>query len=470
MPCNIFDFKYLASRFRVLTRRESVILTQTIDVSGGPWVQMRNVIFIALGLALTGCAHLAAPVTEVSTRDPAAAKSAVAGTAPETPSEINKILEDTNPLLSEVSEGGEKVPLQIPIEINRKVSQWINFFTVRERDMTQRYFERGEALRPRIEAILKENEVPPELYYLAMIESGFVTHAKSRAKAVGVWQFMTGTGKNYGLQVNKKVDERRNWIKSTEAAASYLKDLHNVFGSWYLALAAYNAGEHRIVRSIMKGKTRDFWALAEAGLLPKETLDYVPKFLAAHIVGKNMKRFGFNVQLGPEDIWEPYETATVPSGARLADLARVTDIPIATLKRWNYDLVAGFTPVTKSGTVDIYVPKGMAQKFEQQKDVIAQLKHQKPSRHETRIYADSAPAATNTSYEVYVVRHGDNLYTISKHIGISVRTLMKINGIRRGRIHPGQRLKYYNAGTTSAQAPAKRSRRLASTKSKGGRN
>jgi membrane-bound lytic murein transglycosylase D len=366
-----------------------------------------------------------------------------------------------------VAEGGEKVPLQIPIEINRKVSQWINFFTVRERERTQRYFERGEALRPRIEAILKENEVPPELYYLAMIESGFVTHAKSHAKAVGVWQFMTGTGKNYGLQVNRQVDERRNWIKATEAAASYLKDLHNVFGSWYLALAAYNAGEHRIVRSIMKGKTRDFWALAEAGLLPRETLDYVPKFLAAHIVGKNMKRFGFEIQLGPEDIWEPYETASVPSGTRLTDLAKVTEIPVATLRRWNYDLIAGYTPVTKTGSVDIYVPKGMAQKFEQQKEVIAKLKRYKVGKHGRTYYAAARePTKGNGSYDFYVVRRGDNLYTISKHIGISVRTLMKINGIRRGKIHPGQRLKYYNSPTTTTARAKKRSRSVASEKVK----
>lgn len=460
------DIKHLRRRFRVLARRESGILTQTKDLLGGSCVKLRSLFCLGLAFALLGCAHQKGMLpADDANRDPAAAKSA-AGSAPESPSEINRILEDTNPLLSEVSEGGEKVPLQIPVEINRKVSQWINFFTVRERDMTMRYFERGEALRPRIEAILKENEVPPELYYLAMIESGFVTHAKSRAKAVGVWQFMTGTGKNYGLQVNKQVDERRNWIKATEAAASYLKDLHNVFGSWYLALAAYNAGEHRIVRSIMKGKTRDFWALAEAGLLPRETLDYVPKFLAAHIVGRNMKRFGFEVQLGPEDIWEPYESVSVPSGARLTDLAKVTDIPVATLKRWNYDLVAGITPITKSGTVDIYVPKGSAAKFEQTKEAIAQLKQYKSGRPD-RVFVSKASSRSDSSYDFYVVRRGDNLYTISKHIGISVRTLMKINGIRRGRIHPGQRLKYYNPATTTTTARSeKKARRVASTKPK----
>lgn len=453
-----------ALRFRVLSGWESGILTKIMFILGGSFVQKRNLIFLALALSLSGCAHHNVAATgsaEDASRDPAAAKMAT-GSAPESPTEINRILEDTNPLLSEVSEGGEKVPLQIPIEINRKVSQWINFFTVRERDMTMRYMERGEALRPHIEAILKENEVPPELYYLAMIESGFVTHAKSRAKAVGVWQFMPGTGKNYGLQVNKKVDERRNWIKSTEAAASYLKDLHNVFGSWYLALAAYNAGEHRIVRSIMKGKTRDFWALAEAGLLPKETLDYVPKFLAAHIVGKNMKRFGFDPRVADEDRWEPFDTVSVPSGVRLADLSKVTGVPMPVLKRWNYDLLGGSTPVTKSGTVDIYMPKAHSAKFESTKDAIAQLKREKGSRDQ-RVYASSASDSGDRSHDFYVVRKGDSLYTISKHIGISVRTLMKINGIRRGRIHPGQRLKYYNPATTTTARSEKKNRRVAST-------
>ncbi len=379
----------------------------------------------------------------------------------ENPEEIEKILAETNPVLSDGVHEGEKIPLHIPIEINRAVSQWIKFFTVRERERTQRYFERGEALKPHIEQMLKENEVPTELYYLAMIESGFVSHAKSRAKAVGVWQFMPGTARNYGMIVNSQVDERRNWIKSTEAAASYLKDLNNVFGSWYLALAAYNAGEHRIVRSIMKGKTRDFWALAEAGLLPKETLNYVPKFLAAHIVGKNMKKFGFEVNLAPEDKWEDFETVSVPSGARLNDLVKITGTPMNILKHWNQDLLKGIAPMSKSGTVDIYVPKSEFSKFEAKKEEIAALQKSRP-KEDQREYASSA---RNQSYEIYVVRRGDNLSTISKRIGTSVRTLMKTNGIRRGKIHPGQRLKYYPPNSNALQdGSAKRS--VASKKKK----
>lgn len=420
-------------------------------------------IFIA-SLGLASCASMSTQNgANDANRDPAAAKPPVNSALLENPSEIDKIIEEANPVLAELATEGEKVPLHIPIEINRKVSEWIRFFTVRERERTMRYLERGEALRPHIEQILKENEVPPELYYLAMIESGFVAHAKSPAKAVGVWQFMPGTARNYGMTVNKNVDERRNWIKSTEAAASYLKDLNNVFGSWYLALAAYNAGEHRIVRSIMKGKTRDFWALAEAGLLPQETLNYVPKFLAAHIVGKNMKRFGFDPQVAPENAWAPFETVTVPAGTRLSDMAKITGVSLDELKRWNFDLIKGVTPYSKSGTVDIYMPKEFVAKFDGAKEEIAKLKRYQTGGEDQRSYASAG--GKNRNYEFYVVRRGDNLSGISKRLGMSVRTLMKINGLRKGKIHPGQRLKYYSSSASNSRSEAN-GREVASRKGK----
>lgn len=383
--------------------------------------------------------------------------------SPDSPSEINKIIEETNPVLSETGSEHEKVPLQIPMEINRRVSMWIKYFTERQRKMTQRYLERGEALRPHIEAILKESEVPAELYYLAMIESGFVTSAKSRAKAVGVWQFMPGTGKNYGLTVNKTVDERRNWIKATESAAAYLRDLNNVFGSWYLALAAYNAGEHRIVRSIMKGKSRDFWSLAEGDFLPQETMDYVPKFLAAQIVGKNYERLGFKVTLEEEDRWDPWETVAVPSGSRLSDLAKVTGVSLELLKKWNRDLLKGVTPYAKTGTVDIYVPKTEVAKFDAAKEQIAKLKQYESDRGQ-RLYTGSSLGG-DKAYGFYVVRRGDNLSNISKRTGTSPRTLMKINGLRKGKIHPGQRLKFYPpSNSVDSDKPGKRKGRGVASK------
>lgn len=397
-------------------------------------------LLLAAGLALLpACATLREPASAPTPAEATAATDAIS----DSPSEINKIIEETNPVLSETPED-EKVPLHIPVEINRRVSMWIKYFTERERKMTQRYLERGEALRPHIEAILKERDVPAELYYLAMIESGFVLGAKSRAKAVGVWQFVKGTGKNYGLIVNNEVDERRNWIKATESAAAYLKDLNNVFGNWYLALAAYNAGEHRIVRSIMKGKTRDFWALAEGDFLPQETMDYVPKFLAAQIVGKNYRKMGFDVKIAADEQWEPWDTVTVPSGTRLTDMARVTGVKLETLKRWNRDLLRGVTPWVKGGSVDIYLPKTEVARFEAKKEEIAQLRSYGTARERQRHAARGASdGGGDRAYNVYVVRRGDNLSNISKRTGTSARTLMKINGLRKGRIHPGQRLKYY---------------------------
>ena len=302
-----------------------------------------------------------------------------------------------------------------------------------------------------IEAILKENEVPSDLYYLAMIESGFRSHARSRAKAVGIWQFLKGTGKNYRMVINSSVDERRNWIKATEAAANYLKDLHNIFGSWYLALAAYNTGEYKIVRSLVKGQTRDFWILAERGLLPRETMDYVPKFLAAQIVAKNYKRLGFELKIDPEDAWEPWEAVSVPSGVRLIDLSKKTGVPLSTLKRWNADLLKGVTPFSRSGTVDIFLPKGEVPKFENAKGDMAKLPRSL-SRRERQILSEGEEKDGNGSFEFYVVRRGDTLSRISKRVGVSTRTLMKTNGLQRGRIHPGQRLKYFSPGSAKNES------------------
>lgn len=394
-------------------------------------------------------------------REPSAAKKgapAEPAGPPDSPSEISKIIAETNHELAEQGGENDKAPLQIPIEINRRVEMWIKYFTERERAMTTRYLERGEPLRPHIEAILKENEVPADLYYLAMIESGFVVHAKSRAKAVGIWQFVKGTGRNYRMTINNTVDERRNWIKATEAAANYLKDLHNVFGSWYLALAAYNSGEYKIVRSIMKGKTRDFWVLAERGFLPQETMDYVPKFLAAEIVARNYQRLGFKLDIGPEDQWEPWEAVTVPSGVRLTDLAKKAGVSHETLKRWNRDLLKGVTPFSRTGNVDIYMPQTEVAKFDAAKEEIAKLQPHLSKREQRLLARAKQGIEEDDGVDFYIVRRGDNLSSISKRIGISTRSLMKINGLRRGRIHPGQRLKYFGAPAAAEKDTPRKNR------------
>lgn len=414
-------------------------------------------IAVVMAMALTSCAHNSELKTDKTISEDAIADAAVnsqdqivqsasANSASNTKnadiSAVDRKLSGAD--LANLEGDTESPPLDVPEEINKKVADWINFFTVRDRARTERFLERGLALKPHIEKILRDNDMPEELFYLAMVESGFVTSAKSRAKAVGVWQFMKGTGRNYGLAVSPYIDERRNWIKSTEAAAGYLRDLNNVFGSWYLALSAYNAGENRIIRTIMKGKSRDFWALAEAGLLPRETMEYVPKFLAAMIVGKNLKKYGFNVT--PDETWEEYTVVGVSSGVSLVNISSASGIPLSELQHWNRDLIKGITAPTRSGQAEIYIPKRFSDRWQLQADAIRRLQ---PSA-KVHYYAKATSIGGEASY--YVVRNGDSLNSIANKLGTSWRNILRLNGLSRTRIHVGQRLKYYrNESTTSRQ-------------------
>lgn len=180
-----------------------------------------------------------------------------------------------------------------PITINSRVEFWVDYFTGRGREAFTKYLARSEFFIPFIHPILEEYKVPEDLVFLAMIESGFHNHARSRAKAVGPWQFISATGKRYGLQIDWWVDHRRDTRKSTLAAVAYLKDLYQMFGSWELASAAYNAGEMKIKRGMERYATADFWALARHQFLRPETRDYVPKIIAAALISKNRELFGF---------------------------------------------------------------------------------------------------------------------------------------------------------------------------------
>lgn len=181
----------------------------------------------------------------------------------------------------------------IPITVNSRVEYWIDYFTGKGRPHFTRYLERSEFFIPYIQPILRENGMPEDLVYLAMIESGFNNLARSHARAVGPWQFISATGKRYGLTVNWWIDERRDIRKSTLAAAEYLKDLYMIFQSWELAAAAYNAGESKIARGVRRYGTKDFWVIARSRFLRPETRDYVPKIIAAAMIAKNRAQFGF---------------------------------------------------------------------------------------------------------------------------------------------------------------------------------
>ena len=179
---------------------------------------------------------------------------------------------------------------------------WVNYFTKREKARFQRHMLNGDKYSKLVRSIIRSHNLPEDLYYVGLIESGYNTHIRSHASAVGPWQFIKGTATRYGMRVDRYVDERRNVIKSTHAAAKYFKDLYNIFGSWELALCAYNAGEYRIINAIRKGNTRDYRKLVQKNLIPKETIYYIPKVAAAIYLDENRRKYGFTTGQANQDL------------------------------------------------------------------------------------------------------------------------------------------------------------------------
>lgn len=309
----------------------------------------------------------------------------------------------------------------------------MDYFTKRDRARFQRFLDRGQKYRDVVESVLEENDLPAELYYLAMIESGYQTHAHSHASAVGVWQFIAGTGTRYGLRIDKYIDERRDPIRSTEAAAKYLRDLYNVFGSWHLAMAAYNAGEIRILRAVMKARTRNFWELIQQGVLPTETANYVPKFLAVVMIGKEPEKYGFRINSSAE----PYpnlESIEIPGSIQLKTLAEKSGVSLDTLKKVNPHFLSSSTP-PGSRPYEVWFPSGAASK-------VARVRSQllKISGQNRRVAAAPSPTEA-ASKPFHIVRRGENLSTIARKHRVSVGHLMRINSLKTTRLFVGAKLR-----------------------------
>jgi membrane-bound lytic murein transglycosylase D len=320
----------------------------------------------------------------------------------------------------------------IPFEFNQKVADWIQYFSQKDRERFQRFLDRGEPYREVIENILEENQVPADLYYLGMIESGFSTHAKSHAKAVGVWQFMRSTGKMYGLANDGYIDQRRDPIRATEAAAKMLRDLYRDFHSWPLAMAAYNAGPGRIRGAIRRGKTNDFWELVEKKKLPRETMDYVPKFLAARYIGENPELFAFYIN--EEKKYPNVELVKVPSAVPFEQIEKSCSMPEGTLEFVNPHYLKPFThPGAKLD--EIWVPEQYQKAVEEKSESFAAYK--------VKVKPEVIPVtrAERGIVSVQVVKRGDTLKSIARKQGLSVAYLKRVNGLKSDKVVPGQRLK-----------------------------
>jgi membrane-bound lytic murein transglycosylase D len=264
-------------------------------------------------------------------------------------------------------QGAEELNLEnnyfdIPVVYNDQVKKWMDYFLNRGRGFFERYTERAGRYAPILGAILEEHGLPRDLIFLAMAESGFNTSAKSWAAAVGPWQFMPATGRNYDLEQDWYKDERRDPIKATVAAARYLTKLYGDFGSWEVAAAAYSAGEGKLGRAIKKYKSEDFWDISKGRFLKAETKDYVPKIMALAIIGKNLKSFGFD----DVEFHEPldFDEVTIKGGTDLVKLSDSLGVEFDEIQRLNPEILRWITP-PNTNEYKLRIPPNTAEKFAQ---------------------------------------------------------------------------------------------------------
>lgn len=303
----------------------------------------------------------------------------------------------------------------IPLALNGKVEYFLHYFQTSARGAFARWLSRSERYIPMMKQVLKREGLPEDLVYLAMIESGFTPHAISVASAVGPWQFMSGTGKRYALRIDQWIDERRDPLKSTVAAAMYLKELYELFNKdWYLAAAGYNAGENKILRAIDMYNSRDFWQLSKGSYLKRETKDYVPKLLAAAIIAKDPARFGFAdvAYLPPIE----FDTVVIPSRTDLDLVARICGITYGTIRDLNPELRRWCTPPDYTD-YELKIPKGKKALFEAEYANIPEEK-----RYTERV-----------QYARYRARKKDTLTSVARRFGTTPEVIADLNHLGSGK-------------------------------------
>lgn len=304
----------------------------------------------------------------------------------------------------------------IPVVVNPEVEKWVKYFTGPGRKYYARWLARSTKYRPMMYRELEKAGLPQDLVYLSMIESGYNAHAYSHAAAAGLWQFIPSTAKLYKMRVDWWLDERRDPESSLRAAISFLGELHKMFGSWELAWAAYNGGPGRIRRATSQAKSKDFWVLARGPYLHPETDNYVPKIMAAAIIGKHPERYGFtDIQYQEELV---YEKARVEGSVSLDVLARAAGASVDELKALNPALRRFATPPEG---YDVRLPVGRKDQF------LAAI--------------SEIPVNKRVTVAKHTVRRGETLSTIAARYGTTVSDISSANGLKNvNRIYVGMSL------------------------------
>lgn len=295
------------------------------------------------------------------------------------------------------------ISYDIPIALNPKVLGFIEAFQTRIRDEFESGLKRSGGYLPLIKSIFRDAGLPEDLAYMAHQESAFKTNAYSRARAKGMWQFMSFTGRKYGLRIDPWIDERGDFEKATRAAAAYLKDLYARYGDWYLAMAAYNAGEGKIDRAVARARTKDFWAIAKTRYIRVETKSYVPAILASILIDKSPSDYGFDVDVNPALQWEVVE---IDRPTDLQVIADGTGSKLEEIRLLNPELRGLVTPPNRA-SYSVRVPVGSKD------NLLANLK--------------TLPDDKRVSWTVHETRAGETFTTVARRYHVPTRALVEAN-------------------------------------------
>ncbi|SDK46338.1 membrane-bound lytic murein transglycosylase D [Maridesulfovibrio ferrireducens] len=401
----------------------------------------RLVALLAIFILFAGCAHKTVTPesdSEINVSENSAAESEYKDSEVEkldpelesTPAETEELTPEEQKALLASSSG---INFNLDVHDTKEVQQYFGYFTHKARKTFTRWLKRSEPFLPYIREVLSKNNIPEDLAMLPFAESGYNTMAYSRVGAAGMWQFMPYTGRHFGLRVDWWVDERRDPYKSTLAAAKYLNILHEMFGDWYLALAAYNAGEGKIGRALKKTGAEDFFDLTKKNhklsrkyRLRAETKNYVPKFIAISKIFKNLEPLGFEKINWNNGI--KVETVKVPGGTDLLALAKACDMKWNDFHTYNPHFRRQVSP--PDAAINAYLPLQVMVKASS--------------------YLESPRSRPFAGYKRYKIKRGDSWHRIAHNYRVPVAVLKSVNNRKSNLIKPGQFIMIPGKGSTAS--------------------
>ena len=333
--------------------------------------------------------------------------------------------------------------VETPIELvyNKPVKAFIHLYADKRRILTEKVLGLSEIYFPMIEQVLDRFNLPLELKYLAVVESALNPAAGSNKGAKGLWQFMYGTGKVYGLKVTSLVDDRYDPYKATVAACEHLKDLYDIYGNWSLVLAAYNSGAGNVNRAIRRaGGAKNYWAIWP--FLPRETRGYVPAFIAVNYIMHYATEHNL-YPMQPGIFYYDIDTVTVHDVLSFGQLHEMLGIPLDELKFLNPQFKLGIIPAVNGKTYTLRIPRQFADDFLNNEKALYAFKTKKGLARDKMLAEIKRIGNRNIVY----VRSGDNLGTIARRNHVYISQLMRWNGLHSSRIYPGQKLVVYGAGS-----------------------